>query len=109
MTGPNEVPIEVRTSTGRAVVSVVAVVIGGGSSNDVDRLVLRSVEDAQEDAYAVFERHGGPNQTWWKVTDDLTAAQLRDWPNHRRRPAHPAPPFQQWLDHVASAADREGG
>lgn len=103
---PNEVPFEVRTSIGRAVVSVVAVVVDRRSGGEVDRLVLRSAVVGHEDVYAVFER-GGADRSWCKVTDDLTATQLQDWPGHRRQPAHPTPPFRQWLDRVMSAADRE--
>lgn len=103
----NEVPYKVQTSSGRTVISIVAVVVGCGSTNEVDRLVLRCNEDAGADVYAVFERRGGPDQPWWKVTDNLTAAQLQDWPTHRRRPAPPTPPFQQWLNHVARTTDGE--
>lgn len=106
---PNEVPYEVQTPTGRVVVSVVAVIIGRASLRQVDQLVLRCAVDTQEPVYAVFERRGGADQPWWKVTDDLSAAQLQDWPTLRQPPAPPSPPFQQWLDHVARPTGGESG
>lgn len=99
----NEVPIVVPTPDGSATVSVVAVVMGSRSMANVDRLILKSTMDDRPDVYAVFERHRG-DQSWRKVTADLSLAELEHWQQLRRPDAWPTRPFQQWLDRVVGHA-----
>jgi hypothetical protein len=99
----NEVPLVVQTPHGTAVVSLVSVALASRSAGNADRLILRSTIDGRPDIFAVFERHRG-DPTWWKVTADLTLAELNDWPDRRRPGARPTPPFQRWLDRVVGPA-----
>jgi hypothetical protein len=105
---PGELPYQVHTPNGPAVITLVTIALDvplvGARDRTIrcDRLILRSVVDAQPDVYAVFERVHGRFERWQKVTGDLTPDELNMWPAHRRATrgwsgAH----FERWLDHVA--------
>jgi hypothetical protein len=102
---PGEVPYEVQTPAGSAVITIVTAVMnvrppGTQPGHQYDRVILRSASTGRPDVYAVFERRHGSGQDWWKVTDDLSLAQLDNWAAYRRRRVRPTQRFQRWLDHV---------
>jgi hypothetical protein len=110
---PNEAPHHVQTPLGVATVSFVAVAfgvqvtaaeVGRGATCPGDRIVLRSTIDNHADTYAVFERATKPGARWHRVSDDLTAAELVNWNEHRRKAGClPTEAFEVWLDRVADS------
>lgn len=103
---PNELPWPPNRQNGSSTVALVAVAIGvhltetGGQG---DRLILRSTMDGRPDRYGVFERANAPAARWHRVTDDLTAAELDDWPARRRTGVGRVDrSFERWLERLAS-------
>ena len=101
----NEMPCPVRTSSGRGIVTLVAVALGMA---DIDRVILRLAEEKRPDVYAVFERHRGQSALWTRASSDLGGSELADWTDHRPVSGPSTDPFTEWFTGWFSPSTAEG-